>query len=146
VTFEEAIDRLCRELEASSPLWSVETLKSSSNRWTVECRHPASHGLDIDVDPTNDAQVVSLTQGWSGRREFVIASSAPPLVHPERALSLRTLIDAFQWTAIEVRGLTFVLYEHGFLTLDETAWLAGYAAADAPRRPISPEGPAADKA
>ena len=62
-------------------------------------------------------------------------------MHPERVLSLRTLIDAFRWTQVEVKGLAFMLYARDFLTLAETSWLAGYTASDAPMLFVSPEAP-----
>jgi hypothetical protein len=37
--------------------------------------------------------------------------------------------------------VVFLLYEVGALTLEETTWLAGYLAEDAPMAPVSPLGP-----
>jgi hypothetical protein len=63
---------------------------------------------------------------------------APPLVHRSLVLGVRTLVTAFEWTATEVRGVAFLLYEHGHLTREETGWLAGYVAADAPKTFVDP--------
>ena len=135
---DEALQHLRRGLALRSSLWEVDATETTTGRWLVECRHPASHGMGAAVDPDKPEQVGHLASGWSQHREFMVASVAPALAHPDRVLSLRTLIDAFQWTQKEVQGLTFALWAHGFLTLDETAWLAGFTATDAPMRLVSP--------
>ena len=140
VTLEEAVRQLRADLQDRSPLWEVEVQPGLHGRVSVGCRHPASAGLAIDVDP-NDEQHLLAVLAASSLDEVRIASAAPTLRDPERVQSVRSLIKAFKWTQPEVRGLAFVLFEYGFLSEDETAWIAGFAAVDAPMRPVSPISP-----
>jgi hypothetical protein len=78
---------------------------------------------------------------FSRDREVAIADAAPALVHRDLVMGVRALATAYEWPAGEVRGVVFLLHEVGALTLEETSWLAGYVAEDAPMAPVSPRGP-----
>jgi hypothetical protein len=67
-----------------------------------------------------------------------VANAAPRFVHPDVVMGVQALARAFEWPALEVKGVAFLLFEAGTLTEQETSWLAGYLAEDAPMEPLSP--------
>ena len=105
----------------------------------VEARHPASHGMVLEVaDVNDDASVSAAITAWLRQREFRVADEAPRLEHPDLVLGVRTLAQAFEWPAIEVRAVAFLLFEAHVLLRSEAAWLAGFVAPDAPMKADPP--------
>lgn len=43
-----------------------------------------------------------------------------------------------EWESREVRAVAFLMFEHGHLNNDETAWLSGYEGIGAPMKAASP--------
>ena len=121
--------------------WSVDASVDPQTGWVIALTHPASAGLMIQTGTTDEAVAVE-----TGRRvlaanaEIDIASAAPVLEHPDLILGLRTVATMFGWESREVGAVAFVMFENGHLTLDETAWLAGFEGVGAPMQPRSPIG------
>jgi len=120
--------------------WSVRASLETEG-WEISLTHPASAGLIIETGTVVEREAVEIgSRIIAGSTEIDIASAAPPLEHPDLLLGLRTVAKAFDWESREVRAVAFLLFENGLLTLDETAWLAGYDGVDASMRPQSPHG------
>jgi hypothetical protein len=102
--------------------------------------HPASSGLELDVEGS-DPGITQHVEWFCRQREVSIADAAPPLVHRDVVMGVQDLARAFEWPAREVKGVAFLLFEAGALTAEETSWLAGYVAEDAPMEPVSPLAP-----
>jgi hypothetical protein len=107
----------------------------------VSLTHPASAGLIIPTGSDSVAEAIEIAgRVLSASTEIDIASAAPALEHAELLLGLRTVATMFGWGNREVGAVAFLMFENGHLTLDETAWLAGYEGVGAPMRPHSPVG------
>lgn len=86
-----------------------------------------------------DEALSRLSSMLADDEEVSVVDAAPPLVHPDLVRGVRALTAAFDWSSKEVRALTFLLWEVGALSRDETAWLAGFTGSGAPRHPSDPE-------
>jgi hypothetical protein len=135
MTDDEVLDA-ARQLFEPSSGWSLR-LERRGERLTLRAEHQASHGLALDIDTWTSDSAEHL-EWWSHQREVAVAAAAPQLVHPELVMGLRTLTVAYRWGAAELRGIAFLLFEVQALTLEETSWLSGYVADDAPMQPVTP--------
>jgi hypothetical protein len=70
--------------------------------------------------------------------EIDVASAAPDLEHADLISGIRTIAQMFEWESREVRAVAFLMFEHGRLNNDETAWLCGYDGIGAPMKAASP--------
>jgi hypothetical protein len=121
--------------------WTVEASPRRDVGWLITLTHPASAGLVIETGAREEVEAIDV----GGRiladcTEIDIATAAPHLEHPSLIAGLRTVATAFEWSSREVRALVFLLFEHDHLTLEEAAWLGGFAGSDAPMEPVSPLG------
>jgi hypothetical protein len=105
----------------------------------ITLAHPASAGVITETGATDEAEAVAVSSRvLAASTEIAIASAAPDLAHADLISGLRTVAKAFEWDSREVRAVAFLMFEHDQLSLDETAWLAGYEGIDAPMRAVSP--------
>jgi hypothetical protein len=119
--------------------WSVKASLYPDAGWVITLTHPASAGLIIETGSTDEDEAVAVGgRTLAASTEIDIASAAPDLAHADLISGLRTLAKAFEWDSREVRAVAFLMFEHNHLSLDETAWLAGYEGIDAPMRAVSP--------
>ena len=119
--------------------WSVEATLDPDATWVITLAHPASAGVIIETGATDQAEAVAVSGHLlAASIEIDIASAAPDLAHADLIAGLRTISKAFEWDHREVRAVAFLMYEHGHLNHDETAWLSGYEGIDAPMRAVSP--------
>jgi hypothetical protein len=126
--------------------WSVEATRDRFGQWEVALTHPASSGIRFLTSTSDEAEAVakvaaSLATSPTFDREIAIACAAPDLEHPDLVSGLRTISFSFGWDCRQVRAVAFLMFEHGHLTHDETAWLAGFEGTDAPMEAVSPLGP-----
>jgi len=128
-----------RRLFEGSPGWSLRA-ERQGQRLAIIAEHQASHGLGLDLD-SSAPNVAGLLEWWSRLREVAIAAAAPGLIHPDLVMGIRALTVVHEWGAAELRDIAFLLFEADALTLDETSWLAGYVADDAPMTPVPPHSP-----
>lgn len=125
--------------------WQIEASLDRFGQWVVTLTHPASFGLSIDtVTFDEDEAITRATSVVAASSEIPIASAAPDLQHADLVFGLRTVASMFQWDGREVRAVAFLLFEHGHLNLEESAWLAGYEGIDAPMKEVSPLPPSDD--
>ena len=118
--------------------WSIEA-SLDSGAWVLTIAHPASAGVIIETGVTDDGEAVAVgSRILAASTEIDIASAAPDLAHADLISGLRTVAKAFEWDSREVRAVAFLMFEHDHLSLDETAWLAGYEGIDAPKTAVSP--------
>jgi hypothetical protein len=121
--------------------WTVRASLDLQMGWVITLTHPASAGLTIETGTAVEVDAVE-----TGRRvlaasnEIDIASAAPALEHTDLINGLRTVATMFHWESREVAAVAFLMFEHGHLTLDETAWFSGYEGVGAPMEPRSPLG------
>jgi len=121
--------------------WNVEASLSPREGWVIMLTHPASAGLNITTGTAVESDAITVaSRVLAASIEIDIASAAPLLEHPEMLLGLRTVAGMFGWECREVRAVAFLMFEHGYLTHDETAWLSGYEGVGAPMQPGSPLG------
>ena len=127
-------------LRSRDDRWSVNA-SLAPDGWKISLTHPASAGLIIETGTVVEHDAVEIARRViASSTEIDIASAAPALEHLDLLLGLRTVAKAFGWQSREVGAVAFLLFENGLLTLDETAWLAGYEGIEAPMRPQSPHG------
>jgi hypothetical protein len=98
-----------------------------------ECRSRVETGA---IDETEAATVAMHMLGPS--TEIDVASAAPDLEHADLISGIRTIAQTFEWESREVRAVAFLMFEHGHLNNDETAWLSGYDGIGAPMKAASP--------
>ena len=139
MTGDDEVLAAARRLFGTDSEWSLR-IEGHDGRLLLFAEHPASSGLVLDVDASNPRMTQQLEE-FSRSREVSVANAAPPLVHPDVVMGVQALARAYEWPAGEVRGVAFLLFEAGALTVEETSWLAGYLAEDAPMEPVSPLGP-----
>lgn len=121
--------------------WNVEASTDPVAGWKITLSHPASAGLTIETGTSVEADAVETSvRVLTTSGEIEIVRAAPDLVHSDLVMGLRTLTLAFRWDCREVAAVAFLLYEHGHLTLDETAWLSGFEGIGAPMQRRSPLG------
>jgi len=121
--------------------WIITASTSSDGSWIVKLDHPASAGKVLETGASAELDALQVAQRWlADDDEIRIVAAAPPLIHADLCLGVRTLTMVFSWHNREVRGVTFLMHEHGHLTERETAWLAGYVGEGAPGKPASPLG------
>ncbi len=119
--------------------WTISASTDTDGSWTVQLDHPASAGKILETGAESERDALQIAKRWlEDDDELRIVAAAPALVHLDLCLGVRTLTLAFDWHNREVRGVTFLMYEHGHLTEQETAWLAGYVGESAPGRAASP--------
>lgn len=74
--------------------WAVEV--SDEAGWTITLEHPASHGLALQTNTSDEAAAVERAEQWiSNVAEVSIASAAPVLTHPDLVREIRGLAAAF---------------------------------------------------
>jgi hypothetical protein len=141
MTVEDEILADARRLFGPQTDWVLHIERDDErHRLLLHAEHPASSGMILDIDLSSPRMAEHLE--WFAReREVSIANAAPPLVHPDIVMGVQALARAYEWPANEVRGVAFLLHEASALTVEETSWLAGYLAEDAPMEPVSPLGP-----
>jgi hypothetical protein len=121
--------------------WRVESNLDIGGRWVITLAHPASAGLVLDTGSPNEGDAIAVgNRIVAANTEIDIASAAPDLEHADLILGLRTISKMFEWDNREVRVVAFLMFEHGQLNLDETAWLSGYEGINAPMKAASPLG------
>jgi len=121
--------------------WTIAASTVPDGSWTVVLEHPASWGKILQTGAHTESDALQVARRWlDADDEIRIVAAAPPLVHAGLCLGVRTFVTAFEWTNREVRGVAFLMYEHGMLDEPETAWLAGYLGEDAPVEAASPLG------
>ena len=138
----ERLAEMVEDAAARAPAWVVTgtiTRAGDQDLLNVELQHPASHGLTFSFAASTTDARESLRQGMQRSEEIAVVNAAPALEHPRLVLGVRSLIQAFQWSSTEVRGLAFLLAEADALNEEEAAWLAGYCGTDAPMSPQAPE-------
>jgi hypothetical protein len=125
-------------LAAHASGWSAHVEDQLAGR-AVSLHHEASHGLVFDWNESGDDDPTDwILRALSNSAEVSIASAAPPLAHRDFVLGLRTLATVHSWDSRQMRSIASLLCEFGHLTDAETAWLAGWVGADAPKRVIDP--------
>ena len=121
--------------------WTVVASTDDQGGWVVQLEHPASTGLGLETGATDEVDAARIAiRMLASSDEIAIAWTSPTLEHAELCLGVRTLATMFRWHNREVRGVTFLMFEHGHLTERETAWLAGFVGRDAPAAYLSPYG------
>jgi hypothetical protein len=119
--------------------WSVEAARALDRRGFVTLSHrrvPVSCRNRCAIDETEAATVAMHMLGPS--TEIDVASAAPDLEHADLISGIRTIAQMFEWESREVRAVAFLMFEHGHLNNDETAWLSGYDGIGAPMKAASP--------
>lgn len=133
---EDEVLAAARRLFGTESEWSLR-IEQRDGRLMLVADHPASSGLVLDIDSSDPHMAEHL--GWFCRqREVSVADAAPRLVHRDVVMGIQALARAYEWPAREVKSVAFLLFEAGALTEEETSWLAGYLAEDAPMEPVSP--------
>jgi hypothetical protein len=122
--------------------WHVEVSSDAVGRWVIALSHPASAGLMVETQATDDdgAVAAGIRMLASASTEIEVATAAPELEHADLISGLRTISQMFKWDNREVGAIAFLMFEHGHLNQDETAWLSGYQGIGAPMAPRSPIG------
>lgn len=121
--------------------WTVAASIDSEMGWVIALTHPASAGLIVETGTAVEVDAVETGRRvLAASKEIDIACAAPVLQHAELIMDLRAVASAFGWDSREVGAVAFLMFEHGYLTLDETAWLSGYEGVGAPMQPRSPLG------
>ena len=134
-------DAICEWLGPRLDRWTVEASADRQAGWVITLTHPASAGLIIETGTGIEGDAIgTVTRVLAATKEIDIASSAPALEHLDLLLGLRTVAKMFGWENLEAGAVAFLMFENGHLTLDETAWIAGYEGHGAPMRPRSPLG------
>jgi hypothetical protein len=136
---EDEVLATARRLLGAASGWSLRS-ERRGGRLSLIAEHPASSGMVLDLE-VSDPKMAQQLDWFCGEREIAVASAAPPLVHPDVVLGVRALARAFEWPTREVKAVAFLMFEAGALSVDETSWLAGYVAEDAPMERVSPLGP-----
>lgn len=139
MTGEDEVLAAARQMFGSASRWSLH-IERRDDRLILFAKHPASSGLALDTD-ASDPQMTEHVGWFCRQREVAVADASPHLVHRDAVMGVRALAKAYEWPAGEVKGVAFLLFEVGALTLEETSWLAGYIAEDAPMQPVSPLAP-----
>ena len=137
---ERVSARLSYALRKHSPGWHV-TCERTPHDILITATHAASPGLRFEYPAEwDDDTVVEIARAhWQHHEEIRIASAAPKIVNRQAVEGLRTMIAALRWTSVDVRAVSFLMWELGQLTREEAAWIAGYLGADAPNHPIYPD-------
>jgi len=142
---ERVSARLSYALRKHSSGWHV-TCERTAHDILITATHAASRGLTFEypADWDDDTVVEIARAHWQHHEEIRITSAAPKIVNRRAVEGLRTVIAALGWTSVDVRAVSFLMWELGQLTRDESAWIAGYLGTDAPNRLIFPDdqGPA----
>ncbi|MGD9999423.1 MAG: hypothetical protein AB7U39_21090 [Ilumatobacteraceae bacterium] len=121
--------------------WTVKASEDPQTGWVITLTHPASAGLGIETGTAVEIEALETGRRvLAASKEVDIASAAPALEHADLITGLRTVATMFGWDSREVAAVAFLMFEHGHLTLDETAWLSGYEGVGAPMQPRSPLG------
>ncbi len=121
--------------------WTISASTAADGSWTVQLAHPASSGKVLETGAASEVEALKIAKRWlKSDDEIRIVAAAPLLAHPDLCSGVRTLTQAFDWHNREVRGVVFLMYEHGHLTESEAAWLAGYMGESAPGQAASPLG------
>jgi hypothetical protein len=127
---DELVELASHKLGASSR-WRL-TVERDDRGFTLVAEHPASAGLVLETGTLDRDLAASRISAWIAQREIGVADAAPELVHADTVAGVRVLAQAFDWPTVQVRAVAFLLYDAGVLTADETAWLSGFVADDAP--------------
>ncbi len=135
----------CGEGDALPPSRAEHGL-GADDALQVDLRHTASLGVTCSFRSGIGAAdlVAALDAHISDAREVSIVGDAPTIVHETLIKGLRSRAQGFDRRAAEPRAVVLLLWQSGCLNHDETAWLAGFVAPDAPMRALSPAGPATE--
>ena len=131
MTTEDDVLAVARRELGPSSRWSF-ALQRDAHGFVLVADHPASAGLMIETGTLDHDLAARCIASWMGQREIAVADAAPELVHPDTVAGVRALAVAFDWPTVQVRAVTFLLFEAGVLTADEAGWLSGFVAHHAP--------------
>ena len=131
MAIEDELAELASHKLGASSRWRL-TVERDDRGFTLVAEHPASAGLVLETGTLDRDLAASRISAWIAQREIGVADAAPELVHADTVAGVRVLAQAFDWPTVQVRAVAFLLYDAGVLTADETAWLSGFVADDAP--------------
>lgn len=119
--------------------WQYRVRGEKNGNIAVLWTHPLSAGLAVefarDTSPNVYAPVIERSVVRSHEVAAIGALPQPAQRSLELAVAIRQLSLAFNWPATQIAGMAGLLFEHGAISHDEAAWLAGYCAHDAPMTP-----------
>ena len=128
---DELVAVVRRALGQGHSRWTF-SVQREDDGFTLFADHPASAGLVIATGTFDRDLAAGRVTSWLDKREIAVADAAPELVHPYTVAGVRNLTVAFNWPAVQVRSVAYLLYEAGALTTHEAGWLSGFVAEDAP--------------
>jgi hypothetical protein len=120
-------------LPASAAPWSVHAQRRQNGEWTVSLVHEASNGLVFETKDTDAAGAIrSVGNCLRDSVEVQRVARAPKLNHLEAVAGVRTLVQCFGWSRVEVGAVAGLLTDLAALSAEEAEWIKSSFGDDKP--------------